>query len=40
VPLSFAVGVAVSRLAPEPEAARGHDALAQQIHFGHAEDAK
>jgi cation/acetate symporter len=40
VPLSFAVGVVVSRLAPEPEAARGHDALAQQIHFGHAEDAK
>jgi cation/acetate symporter len=40
IPLSFAVGFGVSKLAPEAEAARGHDALAQQIHFGHAEDAK
>ncbi len=39
IPLSFAVAFAVSKLAPEPESARGHDALAQQVHFGHAEDA-
>jgi cation/acetate symporter len=39
IPLAFAVGVVVSRLAPEPEAARGHDALAEQTHFGHAEEA-
>jgi cation/acetate symporter len=38
IPLSFAVGVVVSKLAPEPEAARGHDALAEQTHFGHAEE--
>ncbi len=38
IPLSFATGYVVSRLAPEPAAARGHDALAEQIHFGHAED--
>ena len=40
IPLAFAAGYAVSRLAPEAEAARGHDALAQQIHFGHAEEAR
>ena len=38
IPLAFALGLAVSRLWPEPEAARGHDALAAQMHFGHAED--
>jgi cation/acetate symporter len=40
IPLSFGVGLVVSKLSPEPSAARGHDALAEQIHFGHAEDAK
>jgi cation/acetate symporter len=39
IPLSFAIGFAVSKLAPEPAAAAGHDALAQQLHFGHAEEA-
>jgi cation/acetate symporter len=38
IPLAFAVGIGVSRLAPEPEAARGHDALAGQLHLGHAEE--
>jgi cation/acetate symporter len=39
IPLAFGVGYAVSKLAPEPQAASGHDALAQQMHFGHAEEA-
>jgi cation/acetate symporter len=38
IPISFAVGVVVSRLAPEPAAALGHDALARRIHLGRAED--
>jgi cation/acetate symporter len=38
IPLAFAVGFGVSCLAPEPEAARGHDALAGQLHLGHAEE--
>jgi cation/acetate symporter len=39
IPLAFAVGVLASRLAPEPDAARGHDGLARQLHFGHVEEA-
>jgi len=38
IPLAFITGFAVSRFAPEPSAARGHDALAQQMHFGHPEE--
>jgi cation/acetate symporter len=40
IPLSFAVGFVVSKLSPEPSAAQGHAAVAEQLHFGHAEDAQ
>jgi cation/acetate symporter len=40
IPLAFALGFFASKLAPEPSAAQGYDALAEQLHFGHAEDAK
>jgi cation/acetate symporter len=38
IPLSFAVGVVVSLLRPEPGAAARYAALARQIHFGHADE--
>ena len=40
IPLSFVVGVLVSKLAPEPAAAAGHDALAGRTHLGEAEEAQ
>jgi cation/acetate symporter len=35
IPLSFAAGIVVSLLRPEPEAAARHRALARQMHLGH-----
>jgi cation/acetate symporter len=37
IPLSFAMGIAVSLLRPEPEAERRYRALARQMHVGHEE---
>ncbi len=34
IPLSFIVGIAVSKLFPEPEAARGFAALQRRVHLG------
>jgi Na+(H+)/acetate symporter ActP len=34
IPLSFAVGVIVSLLTPEPEAVQKFEALEQQLHLG------
>ena len=35
IPLSFAVGIVVSLLRPEPAAAARYRALARQMHLGH-----
>jgi cation/acetate symporter len=37
IPLSFAAGIVVSLLRPEPEAERRYRALARQMHVGHEE---
>jgi cation/acetate symporter len=34
IPLSFVVGVLVSLVSPEPEAARRFEEVEQRIHFG------
>ena len=38
VPLSFAVGIIVSLLAPEKDAASGYDAAHERMHMGPASD--
>jgi cation/acetate symporter len=37
IPLSFAMGIVVSLLRPEPEAEARYPALARQMHLGHEE---